>query len=61
MYIPRDPPVVLHVVNLLVAGIAASHFPTCISRSGTWLRFEWAITRTEDKCTTIVPATRLEL
>ena len=37
--------------DLLVAGIAASHFPTCISRGGTWLGFEWAITRTEDERT----------
>ena len=32
---------------LLVTGSAASHFPTCINRGGTWLRFERAITRTE--------------
>ena len=43
----------------LATGIAASHFPTCISRGGTWLGFEWAITWTEDKRTTIVPATWL--
>ena len=30
--------------NLFVSGIAASHFSTCISRGGTWLRFKWAIT-----------------
>ena len=47
--------------NLLAASIAASHFPTCISRGGTWLRFEWAITCTEDKHGTIVPVTRLIL
>ena len=35
---------------------AASHFPC---RSGPWLRFKLAITRTEDELTTIVPATRL--
>ena len=35
--------------NLLMASIAASHFPTCISRGGSWLRFEWAITHTEDE------------
>ena len=39
--------------------IAASHFPTCISRGGSWLRFERAITHTEDERTSIVPATRL--
>ena len=30
-------------------GITAGHFPTCISRGGSWLRFEWAIICTEDK------------
>ena len=45
--------------NLLAAGSAASHFPTCISRGGTWLGFEQAIIKTEDEHTTIVPATRL--
>ena len=38
---------------------AASHFPTCMCRGGTWLRFECAIARTEDERATIVPATRL--
>ena len=47
--------------NLLVAGIAASHFPRCMCRGWTWLRFERAITRTEDERATIVPATRLFL
>ena len=46
--------------NLLVVSIAAGHLPICISRGGTWLGFEQEITRTEDKCATIVPATRLE-
>ena len=41
--------------DLLAAGSTAA----CISRGGTWLRFEWAITRTEDKHATIVRATRL--
>ena len=45
--------------DLLAAGSAAGHFPTCISRGGTRLGFEWAITWTEDKSATIVPATRL--
>ena len=27
--------------------LTANHFPICISRGGTWLGFEWAITRTE--------------
>ena len=31
--------------DLLAAGSAASHFPTCVSRGGTWLGFERAITR----------------
>ena len=44
----------------LVAGIAANHFPTGIGRGGTWLGFEQAITRTEDECATIVPATRFK-
>ena len=56
--------------DLLAAGSAASHFPTCISRGGTWLgferviahtegRFERVIARTEGERATIVPATRL--
>ena len=40
---------------------AAGHFPTCMCRGGTWLRFERAIARTEDERATIVPATRLHL
>ena len=35
--------------DLLVVGSTASHFPTCISRCGIWLRFEWTITRSEDQ------------
>ena len=27
-------------VDLLMASIAAGHFPTCISRGGSWLVFE---------------------
>ena len=38
---------------------AAGHFPPCMCKGGAWLRFERAITRTEDKRATIVPATRL--
>ena len=34
---------------------------TCMCRGRIWLRFEWAITWTEDECTTIVPATQLHL
>ena len=45
--------------NLLEAGSTAGHFPTCISRGGTWLRFEQMITHTEGKQASIVPATRL--
>ena len=45
--------------NLFVVSSTAGHFPTCISRSGTWLRFKRAITRTEDERATIVPATQL--
>ena len=29
--------------DLLAAGSAAGHFPTCISRGGTWLGFERVI------------------
>ena len=32
-------------VNLLMTSIAVGHFPTCISRGGSWLRFGGAITR----------------
>ena len=42
--------------NLLGAGSAAGHFPTYISRGGTWLGFKWAIAQTEDECATIGPA-----
>ena len=45
MYIPRDPPLVLHV-------------PTSWWL-GTWLQYKRGITRTEDEGATIVPATRL--
>ena len=41
--------------DLLAANNVASHF----NRGWTWLRFEWAIIRTKDKCATIVLATRL--
>ena len=41
------PPLVLQPANLLMTSIAASHFPRCISRGRTGLRFEWAITRTK--------------
>ena len=34
--------------NLMFVSIADGHFPTCISRSGTWLGLKWAIIRTED-------------
>ena len=37
--------------DLLMAGIAAGHFPTCISRGGAWPGFKWAITQTEDDAT----------
>ena len=40
--------------NNLMASIAAGHFPTCISRGGTWIGFNWAITCTEDERATIV-------
>ena len=45
--------------NLLMAGIPIGYFPTCISRGGSWLRFEQAITRSEDEDSTIVPVTWL--
>ena len=45
--------------DLLIADIVAGHVPTCISRGGTWLGFEWAITRIEDKHASIVPVTLL--
>ena len=45
--------------NLLEAGSAAGHFPTCINRGGTWLGFKRAIIWTEDERATIVPTTRL--
>ena len=44
--------------DLLVASNTAGHLPTCMCGGGTWLRFEWAITQTEDECAAIVPAIR---
>ena len=44
----------------LTTSIAASHFPTCISRGGSWLGFKQAITCTENKCATIVPGNQLK-
>ena len=38
---------------------AAGHFPTCMCRGGTWLRFKRATAQTEDERTTIVPVTWL--
>ena len=34
--------------NYMTASIIADHFPTYISRGGSWLGFEWTITSTED-------------
>ena len=56
MYILWDPPLVLHMPN---SASTASHFPTCISRGGSWLGIKWAITRTEEERATSVPATRI--
>ena len=50
---PRSTSSATHA-DLLVAGSAVGHFPSCISRGGTWLGFEWAITWTEDERATIV-------
>ena len=50
---PRSIFVATHA-DLLAASSAAGHFPTCISRGGTWLGFKQAITQTEDECATIV-------
>ena len=46
MYIPQDSP--------LGGRCAADHFPTCMCRGGTWLRFEHATAQTEDERATIV-------
>ena len=90
MYVPWDPPLVLHIANLLTVSIAGRRPGSYLAqgyywhqwgsnprsrdhefyalttqpcatrpRCGTWLRFEWAITRTEDERATIVPATWL--
>ena len=40
--------------NILTASLTTSHIPTCISRGGSLLGFEQAITRTEDERATIV-------
>ena len=49
------------LADLLAASSRAGHFPTCISKGGTWLGFELVITRTVDRHATIVPVTRLYL
>ena len=49
------PPSCAIPADLLTAIIAASQFH---SRGASWHRFEWAITRTEDECATIMPVTR---
>ena len=46
-------------VDLLAASSTAGHFPTCISRCGTLLGFEWAVTWAEEGRAITVPATRL--
>ena len=43
--------------NLLATGTAAGHLSTLISRGGTWLGFEGAITSTENERTTIMIVT----
>ena len=59
-YIPWDPPLVFYIANHLAVSNAPSHFPTCISRGGTWLRFERAITWDRRRNTLpLCPATRL--
>ena len=51
MYIPWDIPLVLH---LPTSWWPANHFSTCISRGWTWLRFDRAITCTEEEHSSIV-------
>ena len=61
MYISQDSPLVLHLPTCwqpVRSRCAAGHFPTCMCRGGTWLRFERATARTEDERATIVPATQ---
>ena len=45
MYIPQDPPLVLHMLT------------SCMCRGGTWLGFQWAITGTEEERATITVLT----
>ena len=59
MYIPPRFTSGATLADLLVASMQAGHFPTCMCRGGTWLGFERATARREDKRATIVPATRL--
>ena len=62
IYIPQDPPLVLHMCQPLGSQHCSWSLPHMhVSRGGTWLRFERAITWTEDKRATIVPGTRLNL
>ena len=58
MYIPQDPPLVLHIQTSWWSPHSRS-LPTCMCRGGTWLGFVRAITWTEDEHATIVSATRL--
>ena len=58
MYIPRDPPALLHMPTFWWL-VRSQPLPHMHGRGGTWLRFEPAITWTEDEGATIVPATRL--
>ena len=51
MYIPRSTSGATPA-DLLTVNIAANHFLTCISRGWMWLKFERAITQTEDYCAT---------
>ena len=54
LYIPQYTPSGAKPADLLITNTTAGHFPICISRGGTWLRFECAITLAENVRITIV-------
>ena len=56
MYIPRDPPLVLHMPTSWQPAVQTVTTPNASAEVGLG-GFEWAITQTEGECATIVPAT----
>ena len=60
IYIPWGPPLMLHLPTSWQQAwlpVASQHAAVALGRS--WFGIERSITRTEDRCATIIPATRL--